>query len=302
MSAGTVRIGTRGSTLALWQARWVADRLRAELPDRDIELVPVTTRGDVHAGPLTGSAGEIGFFTSEIEAALIDGRVDLAVHSLKDLPTADQARLPVVAVPLRHDPADVLVGRDGLTLERLPRSARVGTSSPRRTCLVRSRRPDLEIAPLRGNVDTRVKKVEAGEYDAIVLAMAGVARLGLERVVTERFDPAAFPPAPGQGALAVQVGETGGAVAEALARLDDEAARSATAAERACLQELGGGCARPIGAYARAVAAGLELTAFVGAEDGSRVVRAVGTGADPETVGRAVAAELFERGAGDLLP
>jgi hydroxymethylbilane synthase len=296
-----VRIGTRGSTLALWQARWVADRLRAELPGHDIELVPVTTRGDVHTGAFTGAPGEIGFFTSEIEAALLDGRVDLAVHSLKDLPSAEQARLPVLAVPLRTDPADVLVARGGLALAELPEGARVGTSSPRRTCLVKSRRPDVRIVPLRGNVDTRVKKVDVGEYDAIVLAAAGLARLGLDEVVTERFDPAAFPPAPGQGALAVQARDVAGPLAEALSRIDDPAARAATTAERVCLDELGGGCARPIGAFASGVSAGLELTAFVGSEDGSTVLRAMGVGTDPEVLGRALAAELLERGAGELL-
>jgi hydroxymethylbilane synthase len=301
VSAGTVRVGTRGSALALWQARWVADRLRAELQDHAIELVPVTTRGDVHTGPFTGAPGEIGFFTTEIEAALLAGRVDVAVHSLKDLPTADSERLPVVAVPLRHDAADVLVARDGLSLDRLPEGARVGTSSPRRTCLVRARRPDVEIAPLRGNVDTRVGKVENGEYDAIVLAAAGLARLGLDRVVTERFDPSDFPPAPGQGALAVQARGESGSLHEVLSRLDDRDARRATDAERACLAALGGGCARPIGAYATVADDQMELSGFVGSEDGRRILRARLTGGDPSKLGEAVAHELRAQGAGELL-
>ncbi|MDH3422943.1 MAG: hydroxymethylbilane synthase, partial [Gemmatimonadota bacterium] len=200
---GTIRIGTRGSTLALWQARWVAERLGVELPGYKLEVVTVTTRGDVTAGPLTGATGEIGFFTSEIEAALLEGRVDLAVHSLKDLPTAEDGP-PVVAIPLRGDPCDVLVSRTRQALADLPEGARVGTSSPRRSCLVRSRRPDLEVVPIRGNVDSRVRKVREGAFDAVVLAAAGLDRLGLGDEVSERFDPRLLPPAPGQGALAVQ--------------------------------------------------------------------------------------------------
>jgi len=302
VSAGKVRIGTRGSVLALWQAGWVADRLRAELPDHDIELVPVTTRGDVQTGPLTGGPGEIGFFTTEIEAALLEGRVDVAVHSLKDLPTAEAERFPVAAVPLRHDPADVLVAQDGLTLSELPEGAVVGTSSPRRTCLIRSRRPDVRVTPIRGNVDTRVGKVEAGEYDAAVLAAAGLTRLGLEGAITERFDPTHFPPAPGQGALAVQVGsgvpET---VRAAVAAIDDPGGRRTAEAERVCLAALGGGCALPIGAHAVVTRGGLELFAFVGAADGTRILRAHGVGDGPEALGAAVAAELEAMGSGELL-
>lgn len=311
MSAGTVRIGTRGSTLALWQAGWVADRLRAELPDREIELVSVATRGDVQTAPFTGAAAEIGFFTSEIEEALVDGRVDVAVHSLKDLPASGELRasgaagasgaVPVIAVPLRDDPADVLVGRDGLTLAELPAAARVGTSSPRRTCLVRSLRPDVAIAPLRGNVDTRVKKVREGELDAIVLAAAGLARLGLQSVVSERFEPEVFPPAPGQGALAVQARDEEGELTDALRRIDDVDARRATTAERACLEALGGGCSRPIGAYARLASGRLSLTAFVGSEDGARLIRAEAVGEEPRRLGRAVAVELVRMGARELL-
>jgi hydroxymethylbilane synthase len=302
VSTEKVRIGTRGSALALWQARWVAERLRAELPDCEMELVPVTTRGDVHEGPLEGGPGEIGFFTSEIEAALLEGRVDIAVHSLKDLPTAESERLPVASIPLRHDPADVLVARDGLGLAALPEGARIGTSSPRRTCLVRSKRPDARVVPVRGNVDTRVGKIHAGEYDAIVLAAAGLARLGLEGAVTERFDPTLFPPAPGQGALAVQARTDGPeAMREALVRIDDADARRTAEAERACLAALGGGCARPIGAHAVVTAAGLELFAFVGSEDGGRILRAHGVGGDPAVVGRGVAEELISLGAAELL-
>jgi len=298
--APTIRIGTRGSALALWQARWVADRLRAELPDREIELVPITTRGDVHTGALTGVAGEIGFFTSGIEAALLERRVDVAVHSLKDLPASGEG-VPVLAVPLRNDPADVLVSREGEPLSALGEGARVGTSSPRRTCLVRALRPDLVIEPIRGNVDTRVAKVRAGELDATVLAAAGLARLGMDDAVSERFDPVSFPPAPGQGALAVQAREDDDELVDAIGRTDDPAARATSSAERACLKALGGGCARPIGAHARIEAGRLSLTAVVGALDGSRIVHAALSGRAPDELGRAVAEELLRRGAAELL-
>lgn len=301
MSAGTVRIGTRGSALALWQARWVADRLRGELPGHRIELVTVATRGDTHAGALTGAPGEIGFFTSEIEAALLDGRVDVAVHSLKDLPTGDDGPLRIVSIPLRDDPGDVLVSRHGQRLADLPKGARVGTSSPRRTCLVLSHRPDVRVMPIRGNVDMRVRRVEEGTFDAVVLAAAGLARLGLGERIVERFDPRLLPPAPGQGALAVQAREDDGVLVEALRRIDDSAARLTSSAERVCLHALGGGCARPIGAHARLEADRLTLSAFVGSEDGSTIVRAEASGDPDEALGLSVATELLRKGAGALL-
>jgi hydroxymethylbilane synthase len=299
--AGTVRIGTRGSALALWQARWVEERLRRELPGRAFELVPVTTRGDVQAGPFTGAPDEIGFFTSGIEAALLEGRIDVAVHSLKDLPTSEGARPPVLAVPLRDDPADVLVSRGGETLQALPSGARVGTSSPRRTCLVLARRPDLLVEPIRGNVDTRVSRIRAGDYDATVLAAAGLGRLGMSHVAVERFDPVAFPPAPGQGALAVQAREDDPELLAAVRRIDDPGARAATEAERLCLEALAGGCARPIGAYARHDGDRLVLTAVVGTPDGAKLLRAERSATTAGDVGRAVAEELLRLGAGSLL-
>jgi hydroxymethylbilane synthase len=298
--AGAVRIGTRGSALALWQASWVAERLRRELPDRDTELVTVTTRGDVHTGPFTGAPGEIGFFTTGIEAALLEGRIGVAVHSLKDLPASEEDRLPVVAVPLRDDPADVLVSRTGQRLDALAAGARVGTSSPRRTCLILARRPDLLVEPIRGNVDTRVSKVRAGEFDATVLAAAGLARLGMADVVVERFDPVDFPPAPGQGALAVQVREDDAELLAAVRRIDDPRARATAGAERICLEALGGGCARPIGAHARFEGGRMVLTAVVGTPDGSKLVRAERSGTTPDDLGRAVAEDLLGLGADRL--
>jgi hydroxymethylbilane synthase len=258
------------------------------------------TRGDTQPGPLTGSSGEIGFFTSEIVAALMDGRVDVAVHSLKDLPTQEVGP-PIVAIPLRDDPADVLVSRTGRPLAELEPGAVVGTSSPRRACMVRSLRPDLRVSPIRGNVDTRVTRVREGRFDAAVLAAAGLTRLGMDDFVSERFDPRELPPAPGQGALAVQAREDDADLLDALRRMDDQAARRTSTAERACLHALGGGCARPIGAHARLEHDSITLYAMVGSLDGSTVVRAQASGKAAADLGRTVADELLDAGARELL-
>lgn len=295
----SVRLGTRGSKLSLWQARWVALRLAAELPGRRIEIVPVVTRGDVDQKPFIDLT-ETGVFTSELEAALAAGDVDVAVHSLKDLPVSGGG-LPVDAVPLRGDAADAIVSRDGGALADLPAGARVGTSSPRRACLVRALRPDLEVLPIRGNVDTRVLRVDEGAYDAVVLAVAGLTRLGLEARISERLDPQVFPPAPGQGALAVQVAVGNAVVRNAVRALDDAGARATITAERECLREVGGGCARPVGAYAHLDGVELRLDAVVGSVDGRTVLRASASGSSPEAVGREVAAALLAQGAGGLL-
>jgi hydroxymethylbilane synthase len=300
-SAERVRLGSRGSKLSLWQAQWVALRLASALPGRRIEIIPITTRGDVDQRPFTGLEVP-GVFTSELETALADGSIDLAVHSLKDLPVSVPGALEIAAVPLRADPADGIVSREGFALATLPTGARVGTSSPRRTALVRAARPDLEIVSIRGNVDTRVRRVDEGAYDAIVLAVAGLERLGLQARISERLDPHAFPPAPGQGALAVQVGgATAAKVRAAIAAMDDPAARATVTAERACLRELGGGCSRPIGAHATCVVDGVELTAVVGSLDGTRSLRASASGRDPDDLGARVARILLEDGAAELL-
>lgn len=295
----SVRLGTRGSQLSLWQARWVAMRLASRLPGRRIEIVSVVTRGDVDQKPFTDLT-EAGVFTSELEAALAAGEVDVVVHSLKDLPVSGGG-LPIDAVPLRADAADAIVSREGVTLGDLPEGARVGTSSPRRTCLVRALRPDLEVLPIRGNVDTRVRRVDEGAYDAVVLAVAGLARLGLESRISERLDPKQFPPAPGQGALAVQVAVGDAIVRDAVLALDDARARATIEAERACLREVGGGCARPVGAYAHWDGAVLGLVAAVGSVDGRTILRASASGTSPEELGREVASSLLAQGAGELL-
>jgi hydroxymethylbilane synthase len=302
MASRPVRVGTRGSALSLWQTRWVVERLERALPGRAFEIIAVTTRGDELTGPLP-SAGDVGLFTSALERALVDGRVDMAVHSLKDLPVSAPGALPVVAVPLRGDPADAVVSREGLALADLPPGSTVGTSSPRRECLVRSLRPDVRVAPLRGNVDGRVRQLDEGGFDAIILAVAGLERLGLGGRITERLDPKGFPPAPGQGALAVQASEKDAGTHAAVRALDDAEARAATSAERACLEAIGGGCSRPIGVHAWQSGAALAVAACVGSLDGGRLVRVDASGAvhDAEGVGRAAARALLESGAGELL-
>ena len=296
----SLRIGSRGSKLSLWQARWVAERLDSALPGRSPEIVPIVTRGDVDQQPFT-NLSESGVFTSELEVALAAGRIDVAVHSLKDLPVDPPGGLPVVAVPLRGDAADAIVSRDGLSLAALPPGARVGTSSPRRSCLVLSLRPDVVVAPVRGNVDTRVRRIDEGVYDAIVLAVAGLERLGLEGRISERLDPRLFPPAPGQGALAVQVREDDPELYAAVMAIDDGQARATTTAERACLRALGGGCSRPVGAHGWWSGGMLHISAFVGSPDGRTILKTRGSGAVPESVGREAAEVLLEQGAGAML-
>lgn len=300
MSRRTIRVGTRGSMLSVWQASWVADRLAVLLPETDVEIVTVRTRGDAHVGPFTDS-GVKGLFTSELEAAVVDGRVDVAVHSLKDLPVTTKGGLAIAAVPLRDDPRDALVSRSGAGIGALPDGAKIGTSSPRRACLIRSRRPDVKIVPLRGNVDTRVRQLDEGRCDGIVLAAAGLVRLDLDERISERLDPGDFPPAPGQGALAVQARSEDAELYGAVSAMDDSAARATSSAERFCLEVLGGGCARPVGAYASLGPSGLDLVAFVGALDGTKILRARASGADPRDVGRAAADGLLRQGADELL-
>jgi hydroxymethylbilane synthase len=300
MPRGGLRIGTRGSALSTWQARWVADRLAPALPGRSVEIVTISTRGDRDQSPFT-ELTVAGVFTSELEIALVEGRVDVAVHSLKDLPASDATGLAVISIPLRGDPADAVVSRGGHALAALPAGARVGTSSPRRACLVRAARADVDVVPLRGNVDTRVRHLDEGRYDAVILAVAGLVRLGLEGKITERLDPREFPPAPGQGALALQARGDDEELIDALIRMDDSAARRTASAERSCLVALGGGCSRPIGAHAWLRDEDLTVFAFVGSADGGRVLRAEESGRDPHEVGRLAAQSLIDQGAKALL-
>jgi hydroxymethylbilane synthase len=296
-----LRLGTRGSALALWQSRHVADRIRARIDGLAVTLVEIVSTGDAVADVPLSTVEGTGFFTASIERALLDRRVDLAVHSCKDLPVAETPGLVVAAILPRGPVEDVLVARDGHTLATLPPGARVGTCSLRRTAQLRARRPDLEFQPLRGNVPTRVARVVSGELDAIVLAHAGLVRLGLAAHVTEVFGALDVLPAPAQGAIAVQCRRDDAATVARLAALDDTRTRRAVTAERTVLHVLGGGCSVPVGAIAVAGADGVTLTAAVFDLSGGDAIRASHRAADEVEAGLAVARQLTDAGAAALL-
>lgn len=301
-----LRLGTRRSALATTQSTWVADRLRAL--GHDVELVEVSTEGDRDRSTPLAQLGGTGVFVSALREALTDGRVDLAVHSLKDLPTAPDPATTVAAVPQREDARDALVARDGLTLGELPSGATVGTGSPRRAAQLAALGLGLEVTGLRGNVDTRLGHVHDGRLDAVVLAAAGLRRLGRADEVTEFLDPIQMLPAPGQGALAVEVRADDEATRAAVAVLDDADARACVTAERALLAELEAGCSAPVGALAEVVegvdGAELSLRAVVAAPDGSADLRRSLTGHpdDADGLGRRLARLLLDDGAADLMP
>jgi hydroxymethylbilane synthase len=298
-----VRVGTRASVLAIAQSRWVSDLLTAAL-GREVELVEITTDGDRDSQPLA-QLGGTGVFVSAIREALLDGRIDVAVHSLKDLPTQPAADIALAAVPVREDPRDVVVARDGMTLGELPVGSRVGTGSPRRAAQLHALGLGLEILDIRGNVDTRIRKVREGAYDAVVLARAGLARMGRLDEATEVLDPLQMLPAPGQGALAVETRE-GDELTRELGVLDDPHTRAAVTAERAVLATLEGGCAAPIGVLAEVVEGddGEELwvRATALSPDGELAVRMSATGdpADAAGVGSRLAEQMLDEGAGQL--
>ena len=297
-----IRLGTRASLLAMTQSRWVAERLSAAL-GREVELVEVTTTGDRNDAPLA-QLGGTGVFVSALREALLDGRIDVAVHSLKDLPTAPAAGLALAAVPLREDPRDVVVARDGLTLGELPAGSRVGTGSPRRAAQLHALGLGLEIVDIRGNVDTRIRKVREGAYDAVLLARAGLARIGRLEEATEVLDPLQMLPAPGQGALAVETRDDH--FATEVAVLDDTRTRAAVTAERAVLATLEGGCAAPIGALAEVAEEDHDEELWVRAvalsPDGTLAVRMSATGdpADAAGVGSRLASAMLDEGAAQL--
>lgn len=294
-----LRLGTRKSLLATTQAGHVADALR-RATGREVELVPITTDGDVLTGPLA-QLGGTGVFVAALREALLRGECDLVVHSMKDLPTGPVRGLRIGAVPPRESPRDVLCARDGLTLDALPSGARVGSGSPRRVAQLLRRRPDLRVDGIRGNVDTRLRKVADGEFDAIVLAEAGLNRIGRSDVVTERFD---VPTSAGQGALAVEVAS--GEMAALVAAVDDADSRTTALLERAVLRRLEAGCAAPVGIAARIEGDAVALTAEVYALDGTasvratRVVTRVEAEADPAVIAEVVVAELIDGGAAEL--
>jgi hydroxymethylbilane synthase len=293
-----VRIGTRGSALALWQADHVKGRLAAL--GHEVELRVITTTGDRLLDRRLESVGGKGAFLKEIEDAMLAGEVDLAVHSLKDVPTVLPEGLSLCAILERADPRDALLS-SGPRLADLPPGARLGTTSLRRQALVRALRPDVVLADLRGNVDTRIQRLREGRFDAILLAMAGLTRLGRAGEATEALDPRQFVPAPGQGAIALECRDGDAAVREAVASLDHAPTARAIAAERAFLEALGGGCNVPLGAHAFAVDGALELVAFVAAASGEALLRGERRGSDPRSLGRALAEDLRARGADALL-
>jgi hydroxymethylbilane synthase len=290
-------IASRGSQLALWQAHWVQGQLAARGHESRIEIIKTT--GDKITDVPLAKVGTKGLFTKEIEEALLDGRADLAVHSLKDLPTELPAGLVLAAVPPREDPRDAIVGR---RLADLPSGARIGTSSLRRSAQLRKLRPDLVIESVRGNLDTRLRKLDEGQYDAIVLAAAGLRRLGWADRIAETLGPDVMCSAVGQGALAIETRETGAGY-DAVRALDDPTTHAAVLAERGVLGSLGGGCQVPIGAHATIENGRLSLLGVVAAPDGSEVIRAEADGPaeDAEALGRALGAALLERGAKRIL-
>jgi len=300
MTERTLRLGSRRSPMAIAQSRQVAG-LITERTGRQVEIVGVTTLGDVSRAQLT-QIGGTGVFVSALRDALRGGEVDLAVHSLKDLPTGPAAGVVLAAVPARDDPRDALVGRDRAKLADLPAGARIGTGSPRRAAQLLGLRRDLHCVPIRGNAGTRLGKVAEGELDGVVLAYAGLARIGRGHAVTQVFEPDEMLPAPGQGALAVECRDGEPELAALLAAVTDEASVAAVTAERSLLEALAAGCSAPVGAYAEGTEP-LRMRAAVMSTDGTRVLRAHGSasGADARRLGRDLAAELLGRGASDLI-
>jgi hydroxymethylbilane synthase len=304
-AAPVLRLGTRASALATTQSALVADLVRERL-GREVELVEVSTEGDRSAAPLA-TLGGTGVFVSALRDALLAGEVDLAVHSLKDLPTTPADGIALAAVPLREDPRDAVVARDGLTLGELPVGSRLGTGSPRRVSQLEALGLGLEIEGIRGNVDTRIRKVRDGQVDAVVLARAGLARLGRLDEVTEVLDPLQMLPAPGQGALAVECRSGDTDLVAALAQLDDASTRAAVTAERAVLNTLEAGCSAPVGALAEVVEGEdgeeLWLRAVALSEDGGLSVRMSATGpvTEAEQLGRRLASAMLDDGAADLM-
>ena len=299
----TIRLATRQSALALWQTEHVAARLRAAHPGLTVELVPMSTRGDkILDRPLSDIGGK-GLFLKELEVAMLDGVADAAVHSLKDVPMNLDGPFALAAILERADPFDAFISKRYTDFDALPNGATVGTSSLRRQAQLRARRPDLKLLDLRGNVNSRLAKMEAGEFDAIILACAGLDRLGLSRHIRHRLEAPGWLPAVAQGAIAVESRDGDTDTMALMSVLDHAATRTCVEAERAMNRQLHGSCHVPIAAYATLDGGILSLEGLVGSAETGRCVRAseVGRSRDPEGLGRLVAAELMVRGAGELL-
>jgi hydroxymethylbilane synthase len=300
VNAVTLRLGSRRSPMAIAQSKLVAQQIRAAT-GREVEIVGVTTLGDVSKAQLS-QIGGTGVFVSALRDALLNGEVDLAVHSLKDLPAVQPADVALAAVPVRDDPRDALVARDGAKLADLPTGARVG-GSLRRAAQLLALRGDLRCVQIRGNAGTRIAKIDDGEVDAVVLAYAGLARIARLDAVTQVFEPDEMLPAPGQGALAVECRRADEELVRLLGVVNDESSMAATTAERAMLEALAAGCSAPVAAYATATNDGLDMRAVVMSTDGSTVLRAHGrrTSAEARQLGGDIAAELLRAGAAELI-
>jgi hydroxymethylbilane synthase len=296
---------TRPSALARWQTQWVIHALQGMFPDLECEEKVITTKGDKILDKPLPEIGGKGLFTQELESELLSGAVHCAVHSLKDLPVQNPDGLTIGCIPVRAEVRDALISRDGFTLATLPQNAVVGTSSLRRAAQLLAARPDVKIESLRGNVDTRLRKALEGQYDVIILAGAGVTRLGLNAHVAEWLPLDVMLPAPGQGALAVQCRADDQTTLDLLAALDDESTRSTVTAERAFLSGLGGGCAVPVAAYAETVVnsrvSGIRLTGLVISTDGTKAIRVNGDGAHALQLGHELAQEALSQGADEIL-
>ncbi len=303
MASGTITIGTRGSQLALWQANWVKEAVSRHHPDLTVELVIIKTKGDKILDVPLAKVGGKGLFVKEIEEALLDGRIDLAVHSMKDMPADIPVGLCIGAIPEREEPRDVLITRSGLPLDRLEQGARIGTSSLRRSAQLLRFRPDISIVALRGNLDTRLKKLESEALDAIVLAAAGVRRLGLADRITQVLDESIMLPAVGQGALCIEIRKDDSRIAPVVAALDDLPTRQVVMGERMFLNRLEGGCQVPIAGHGHIDENGYTLTGLVCDVDGSHQVKQSRTGpeAQSEQIGLQLAEALLAMGAGEIL-
>ena len=302
----TVTVGTRGSTLALAQTRWVVARLKEEWPDTDFRIQTISTKGDQQRVSLATMArqGDKGFWVKEIEDALLGGRIDIAVHSLKDLPTQQPEGLEVSSIPKRVDARDILVGKEGMKqLAALPQGARVGTSSVRRKAFLNAYRPDLQIVNLRGNIDTRLAALAGDEYDAIVLAAAGLIRTEMRHRIDEFIEPDILLPAPGQGALALETRADDDLNIEVAYAIHDHATDDRITAEREFLAGLGAGCMAPVGAHASIKGGVLTLEGWVGALDGRKVIRGTtqGDAAECADLGAELAQDMLGQGARDLV-
>jgi len=303
MTAGTVRIGTRGSQLALWQANWVKQALEHLYPNLEVALVVIKTSGDKILDVPLAKVGGKGLFVKEIEQALMDGDIDLAVHSMKDMPGDIPEPLEIAAVPEREVPYDVLISKEDTPLKDLPKCARLGTSSLRRASQVLYRRPDMEVLPLRGNLDTRLKKLETENLDAIILAGAGVRRLELGHVISEIIDPNIILPAVGQGALCIEARKADSRIHELIAPIDHSATHRIVGGERAFLKRLEGGCQVPMAAYGQIEGDRLTIEGMVAETDGSIMHHHTVSGdlSQAESMGRELAETLIDRGADKIL-